>query len=216
MQSGFRATGRGGQSLYVLPSADLVIVTTGSASSAQLLALAPLQAELLSSIATDASLPANPSAVARLKALVDAARKPPAPSAVSKLPAASSWASDQRFQLGNNFFGWTALTLSFGESEAELRVVVDGSDARATVGLDGAPRVTRGIARFGADPRYDDLDIALVGRWTDETTFEITFDTIDRIEAGTMRFDFSGGKLQVTIHEKTYLDTDVTFDGIPN
>ncbi|HEY3255525.1 MAG TPA: serine hydrolase [Polyangiaceae bacterium] len=214
LKDGFQASGRGGQSLYVLPSADVVVVTTGSAGSSQLMAQAPLQTELVSSISAEASLPANPSAAARLQAMIEAAGKPPAASTVSELPSASAWASAQTFQLEDNFLGWTALTLSFKGSEAELHVVVNGSDARAAVGLDGAPRVTRGIARFGADPRYLDLDLALVGRWTDDTTFEITFDTIDRIDAGVMRFDFAGGKLHVTVHEKTYLDTDITFSGV--
>src|SRR6478736_188409 len=214
MKNGFKASGRGGQFLYVLPSADVVIVTTGSASPAQLLAQAPLQTDLVSSIGAEASLPANPSAVARLQSLIDAAQKPPAPSRVSELPSASSWVSDQTFQLADNFLGLTALTLTFDETEAQLHVAVDGTEARSAIGLDGVPRITRGISRFGADSRYVDLDIALVGRWRDDTTFEVTFDTIDRIDAGTMRFDFAGGGLQVTIHERTYLDTDIAFGGV--
>lgn len=80
------------------------------------------------------------------------------------------------------------------------------------MGLDGVPRITRAI-RFAAPARYADIDVALEGRWLDADSFEIAFDTIDTIDAGTLRFDFAGTSVTVTLFEKTYLRTNLSFTG---
>lgn len=45
--------------------------------------------------------------------------------------------------------------------------------------------------------------MAAHGGWSDDRTFVLTFDTIDRIEAGTATFSVDGDDVTVTVQERT-------------
>jgi len=87
------------------------------------------------------------------------------------------------------------------------------TELTAPIGLDSVPRITRGI-RFATPERYADIDVALTGRWLDDSSFEVTFDTIDTIDAGTMRFTFSDTGAKIDLHERT-VGTDIPMQGTP-
>ncbi|MCA9695847.1 MAG: serine hydrolase, partial [Myxococcales bacterium] len=181
----FHASGRGGQFLYVAPALDLIVVATGGADEAQLEVYDQLLAEeLLPAIVDDDPLPEDAAANAQLAALLEAVRLPPAPRSPAPAPALAEDVAARRYALADNLFGWEALRLTTGEVEAILEVEVDGASERLTVGLDGVPRITRGV-RFASGARLDDVDVALVGDWVDER-FTLSFDTIDRIDAGAL------------------------------
>ena len=111
-----------------------------------------------------------------------------------------------------NQFGWDSLKVAFAEREATLEIAMGATKTQAAIGLDSVPRITRG-AQFGTGQRYADIDVAMAGRWVDDETFEITFDTIDTIDAGTLSLVFSSSSVHVSVFEKTFLMTNVEFDG---
>ncbi|MGE0792149.1 MAG: serine hydrolase domain-containing protein [Sandaracinaceae bacterium] len=207
---GFYANGRGGQFVFVQPDEDLVIVALGSASPDEL----PRWFEVLGAIRAglhDAPLPASPEGEASLSALVTRAAAPPAPMPVDPLPAIGAEISGVEHTVASSPIGWERFALRFADDHASLTVTVGAAASTFDVGLDGVPRITRG-GRLGSDPRHDDLDLAATGRWTREDTFEIVFDTIDRIDAGTLTFTFDADGAAIDLFERTYLLTHLPFE----
>jgi hypothetical protein len=109
--------------------------------------------------------------------------------------------------------GWTRVTLGLDGEEVTLNADMAPGTASVLVGLDGVPRIARGI-RFADLPRYQDIDLALAGHWLDEDSFEIEFDTIDTIDAGTLRFDFHDDGVTIVLYEKTFLLTEIVIEGV--
>lgn len=207
---GFYANGRGGQFVYVQPDEDLVIVTLGSASPDEL----PRWIEVLGEIRAglhEGPLPASSAGEARLAAAVARAATPPAPLPVAPLPVMGEQISGVEHSIASSPIGWERFTLRFAADHASLTVTVGGAPSTFEVGLDGVPRVTRG-GRLGTDPRHDDLDLAATGGWTSEDTFEIAFDTIDRVDAGTLTFTFDDEGATIDLFERTYLLTHLPFE----
>lgn len=207
----FYANGRGGQFVLVAPVRDAILVTTGAQSPDQTQSLVNLLNTLEMTLSASA-LPANPAAVRALSASVDSAGKPPAAEGVQAPPSIAATVSGQRYTLMANQFGWDSLKVAFAEREATLEIAMGAAKTQAAIGLDSVPRITRG-AQFGTGQRYADIDVAMAGRWLDDETFEITFDTIDTIDAGTLSLVFSGSSVHVSVFEKTFLMTNVEFDG---
>lgn len=119
---------------------------------------------------------------------------------------------DVRYTLASNLVGWDAVSLAFDETEATLSMELGSMRTSAAVGLDAVPRITRGT-RFSTMARHADIDVAMAGTWKDDHTFEIAFDTIDTIDAGTLSFDFHDTSVTVTLYEKTLLNGSVEFEG---
>jgi len=67
--------------------------------------------------------------------------------------------------------------------------------------------------RFAVPARYADCDVALAGRWLDPLTLELSFDTIDRIDAGTitLQVDASGHSIGVDVYERTFFQSHFLF-----
>lgn len=208
----YSANGRGGQHVFVMPSLDIVIVTTGSQSQAQEAELLQLvKAEGLESV-SDSPLAPNLSAQAELDQTIAKVAAPPAPAPVPSAPAIAALVSGKSFLLETNVLGWSSVSLVFGESDATLQASVGSSVAEASIGLDAVPRITRGI-RFAEMERYLDIDLALSGRWLDESTFELTFSTIDTIDAGTIRFELGNPGITLVLYEKTFILSEIVIEG---
>ncbi len=210
-RAAYYADGRGGQLLIIAPEFDALAVTTGGETSEQEQALQKLLSDDFASTLSDSALPENPDAVKRLDALVASVKQPPPSEPVPTEPATAASASGVRYPLPSNVLGWDAVTLAFEDTVATLTVEMGATTSSATIGLDAVPRITRAI-QFATIPRYDELDIALGGRWLDERTFEATFDTIDTIDSGTIDFAFQGQALTITVLEKTFLLTPITIE----
>jgi CubicO group peptidase (beta-lactamase class C family) len=207
----YYADGRGGQNVLVVPNLDLVVAVTGGQSPLQhALFLQRLSEELAQGI-SDAPLPENPTALAALDARLLDLTRAPTPVAIPSAPPLAAEVSGRDYSLVSNLLGWTSVSLDFEGDHATLRANTTAGLASAPVGLDGVPRIARGI-RFAALPRYQNIDLALAGRWLDETSFEIEFDTIDTIDAGTLRFDFHDDTVTVVLYEKTFLLTEIAIE----
>lgn len=200
----FYANGRGGQQVIVVPGLDLVVVTTGAQSPDQEQALIQrLNGELTRGL-SDTPLEPNPVADSDLAdALAQVSSAPSPEPVVPPPPSTASAVSGVRYRLASNVLGWDVLGLTFGSAnEATLTIGMGKAEVAAPIGLDAVPRITRSI-RFAAPERYADIDVALTGRWLDDSSFEVTFDTIDTIDAGTLRFTFDAAGVTIALHERT-------------
>jgi hypothetical protein len=108
--------------------------------------------------------------------------------------------------------GCNRVSLVLGATEATLEVSMGSFEVEASIGLDGVPRITRGV-RFAEMARYLDIDLALSGRWLDAATFELTFSTIDTIDAGTIRFEFADASVTLVLYEKTFIRSEIVIEG---
>ncbi|HVW24065.1 MAG TPA: serine hydrolase domain-containing protein [Polyangiaceae bacterium] len=207
----YYAQGRGGQLVLIAPVRGAILVVTGAQSSDQTQSLNDLVNELGAKL-SDSPLPPDPEAVRKLSAEVTKVSEPPAAEAVPPPPDTASTVSGRTYALASNMFGWDSVELTFAESEATLTLAMGSTKTTAKIGLDAVARITRD-AQFSTDPRYADIDIAMSGKWTADDTFVVTFDTIDTIDAGTMSFVFQNDDLTVSIFEKTFLLSTITFGG---
>ncbi|MGF1466860.1 MAG: serine hydrolase domain-containing protein [Sandaracinaceae bacterium] len=209
---GVYASGRGGQFLFLDPEQDLLVVTTGAASPAQIAQVSTtLLDRLLGAVASDGPLPADPVGQDRLDEATARASTPPPPVDVPAPPAAEALARGP-IELTENPLGWTSVTPAFAGDAALWSLEIAGEEVAAEVGLDGVPRITRS-ARFSADERHADVDLALHGEWTDSLTFVLHFDTLDRIEAGTVTFVVDGNRTRITLTERTYFPEPFAWEG---
>lgn len=209
----FYANGRGGQQVIVVPFLDLVVVTTAAESPEQEQALMQrLNGELARGL-SDTPLEPNPVADSDLADTLAQVASAPSPVPIPPAPPTASTVSGVRYHLGSNILGWDSIALTFSNGEASLSASMGSSTLTAPIGLDAVPRITRGV-RFATPERYADIDVAMTGRWLDASTFEVTFDTIDTIEAGTLRFTFDGTGTQIALHERT-VGSDISFQGTP-
>ncbi len=210
----YRASGRGGQFISVIPALDLVIVTAAAAGGDQLNKFDELVTDvLLPAVRSDQELDPNPQGLEALEAAVAEVARPPAREAVPPPAAIAATVSGRRYTIDENTLGWEAFAIDFGDSSATLTLAIDGADYVTDVGLDGVPRITRG-SQLTRRERHDDVDLALAGGWTDDTTFEVSFDSIDRIDAGTFTFVFEGDLASVAVLERTFVMTPIPLTAV--
>jgi CubicO group peptidase (beta-lactamase class C family) len=209
---GFYGNGRGGQYVFVMPEESLVVVTLGAATPDVAETYGGILASQLLPALRDAPLPADAEGDAMLADAVARVAQPPAANAPSSPPAVAAEVDGVLWTTEVNQLGWTSLSVSFSNDQAKVTLGIGTTATAFDVGLDGVPRVTRSIV-LDTDARHSDVDIAAVGTWTSATSFEITYDTIDRIDAGTITLDFAGPGVQVDVYERTYLLQDVAFGG---
>src|SRR5207253_2651120 len=108
-----------------------------------------------------------------------------------------------------NTLGWGPFSLSFHGDQGTLALTIGGAQAPLEFGLAAVPRITRG-GNLAAVARYQGADIALAGHWEGDV-FVLEFSTIDRIDAGTIRFTFDSSGVGVDAYEKTFFLTDFAF-----
>jgi CubicO group peptidase (beta-lactamase class C family) len=161
----FRADGNGGQRILVVPSLNLVVVTTGGGFSLDEIMPTVLEA------ATDEwqPLPMNPDALRQLRSAVRALATAPPAQPVPALPATATAISGRTIEFEENAYELRAMTLSFAAGANEASMVLDAmheSPQREIVlGLDGRWRLSRA-----------GRPIAARGTWLDPTTFSMEID----------------------------------------
>ncbi len=98
IEEGYRADGRGGQYIFVLPKWDMVIATTGGGFLMD--QIAPYL--LASLVDFEQPLPANPAGVARLEEAKVAVLQPPAATAIAALPEVAHQISGKMYAFDPN------------------------------------------------------------------------------------------------------------------
>ncbi|HZD16972.1 MAG TPA: hypothetical protein VE669_02405, partial [Actinomycetota bacterium] len=179
----FRADGNGGQHILVVPSRDLVVVTTGGGFSAS---------ALFSAVASGVEpLPANPAGVARLGTVVAELGRGPEPEPVPPLPGTAREISGRTYAFGPNPVGMRSLRLDFEDpAEAILRLDLASELMPRVdrVGLDGAFR-----------PSLEGRPIVARGSWEGPRTFVVEVEEGPGFTAYDLRLRFTARALWLEV-----------------
>jgi hypothetical protein len=191
----YSAEGRGGQSIKLEPSLDVIVVTTGGGFDYDQQVDPLLSASLVD---LEHALPANPAGVAHLEAAVTAIAQPPPAQAVAPLPAMARTVSGQTYVFEANPLAVDALRFVFDDSaEAQLHVTPAGGSEQPAwpIALDG-------VYRFS--PGEFDLPQGLRGGWVDGQTFVFEYDEIANNDHAFFRIRFGDGRMQVQAQETAH------------
>lgn len=164
----YRAAGRLGQNIIVLPSLNTILVTTGGGFEIE-----EIEELLLAAFADmEKPLPANPAGVARLEAAVAAVAQPPAAKPVAPLPDVARAISGKTYVFDRNAVGLTSLAFEFDDSpEATAHIGwEDASVAAMSIGLDGAYRFS--------PTATDSRPVGLRGNWQPPQTFILEYNGV--------------------------------------
>lgn len=198
----YQASGRGGQRLIIWPAKDIVVVmTAGGFDPAQ---LAPL---LLSVVKSNAALPENPVAHARLLSRVYTATVPvQTHQSAPPLTTRAAAINHTVYALDPNPLEIRAIELLFlDRSAAEVRVLRLEEELVFPVGLDGA-------YRFGTNPVSNER-VSGRGRWTGPDEFVLEVDTIARINHFTLVLHYEGDRVHGRLSERAGLIPETEIAG---
>lgn len=186
----FRADGRGGQYILVVPSLNLVVATTGGGFS-----MDEIDPYLIAAIGDmEKPLPANPDGVARLEAVVAELGQSPALEAVPPLPEMAQAISGQTFVFEPNPLQLRSLRLDFdtaghqAEATFTLDLVSEQSPRITGVGLDGVYR-----------PSRSGRPIIARGSWADTSTFVVDYNEGPGLATYMLRMLFDGDRVHFEV-----------------
>ena len=200
--SSYRADGRGGQYMIVVPSLDLIIVTTGGGFDVD--EIAPLLVQAIGDMSKP--LPANPDGVAALAAAVTAVAQAPQQRPVPPLPKTAGVVSGKTFVFSSNPVGMKAVRFEFNDSATAtgyLTLADRTQPQRWPIGLDGVYRMSKG--EYGAPQ-------GLRGYWADAQTFVFEYAGITNNDHITFRMRFEGDRVVVDGQETAH-ELGVRFEG---
>jgi hypothetical protein len=177
----FRADGTYGQRILVVPSLDLVVVTTGGGFSPD-----RIFESIASAAADDSSaLPANPAGTERLRSVVERLAQGPEPEPVPPSPPMASRISGRTYVFDPNRYVIHSLRLDF-DDPAEATLTFDLTSEPISrvdrVGLDGVFR-----------PSREGRPIMARGFWQDPRTFVIECDEGPGLHAYDLELRFREG-----------------------
>jgi CubicO group peptidase (beta-lactamase class C family) len=200
----YRADGRGGQYVLVVPALDVVLATTGSGSF-DLGKVGDRIAQALVDPTT--AIPANPAGVAKLTEVVSSLVAPPVVQPVPPLPEMAEAISGKTFRFAPNPLTIETLRLDFSSSDQaglEIGIVDDPTAIVAAVGLDGVYHFLPGDYGFPIGAR---------GTWEDEQTFVIDLNTFANDDAYDVRLRFVGNAVTLELTDRTR-GTKLTIEGM--
>ncbi len=191
----YAAIGRGGQRIQVIPTLNLMIVTTGGGFETD--EIMPFLEPVL--VDPSKPLPADPAGVAELNDAVAAVVQVPAPRALAALPAMVKAISGKTYVLEANPLQLQTLRLEFNDS-AEAAIYLSFSDSRPAssqqIGLDGIYRLVPGVYYLPQGMR---------GYWADAQTFVLEHDEIAVNNHAIYQVSFQDNQIvikgQETAHE---------------
>lgn len=197
----YRAEGRNGQYIFILPQWNMVVVSTGEGFE-----MGEIGEELLSTLSeSDGPLEANPAGAAQMEAALRAITQPPAAGPVAPLPEVGRAVSGQTYVFEPNMLGLESVALEFDDSaEATAHIQVSGRPmAEMEIGLDG-------LYRF----YFDDVgrQSAVRGTWTDEQTFALEHNSVTANDQMVLLLRFEDERVVVTVSD-AYFGGGPTFEG---
>ncbi len=193
VEGAYRADGRGGQFIYILPKWNMIIVTTGGGFSMDEFA----DMLLASFVDFERPLPANPEGVARIANAIAAVSQPPDTLPVSTLPDTAMLISGRTYVFEPNPATIESISIAFDStSVATGYAEVPGLPRYSfLIGLDGVYRFT---------PGADGRPTAYRGAWIDTQTFFLEYDGITNNDHSIFAFRFDGDQVDVTVQETSH------------
>ena len=218
----YYAAGRGGQSLRVLPDANIVTVITGG-ENALLEYDGEKIGEFILSI-SDQALPKNLEGNENLQQKTEAVTAAPSPEQIY-LPETAQIISGEIFVLDENFLNFKTISLRFngqeeaGQEEAEVRFsLIDPASGKYTQLVE--PIITQLAAPMRLDGIYTiipgrfGLSTGIKGNWDKDGDFLLTIDEMADINVFELRMSFEADKVTIVLNEKTGLIVNETFEGV--
>jgi len=210
----FNADGAGGQHIAVVPGLNLVLVTTGGGFNVD--GVVPFLFPAL--VDMENPLPANHAGVDDLNTTLKKLAEAPTPQSPASLPEIAAQISFRPFEFENNLLQLQSFQLGFNDiSEASIQITfVDGSQSPvAAIGLDGVYRMTPGVGLDRAirtEMETGGQTVGIRGKWTDEHTFVIEYDTITNRYAYQLQMRFEADDVTLVATDRIY-GTSVTIHG---
>ncbi len=183
----FLAAGRAGQRVQVIPSMNLIVVTTGGGFEYD--QVSPFLVTTIGDLTKP--LPANPTGVSQLQAALAAIIQGPAPQPVVPLPEAARAISGKTFIFKSNPIQLESLRIDFdasAEAIVQLDLANEASPRRMGVGLDGAYR-----------PSHGGRPIVARGQWADASTFILEYEEGPGLVTYVNRVRFDGNRISFEI-----------------
>lgn len=183
----YMASGREGQRVQVIPSMNMILVTTGGGFEFDQIEpfIAPTIVDLTK------PLPANPNGVAQLQTAVAAIARGPAPQAVPPLPETARAISGKTFVFPSNPGQIQSMRAVFdnpAEAIVQLGLANEENPRLMRVGLDGVYRQSRG-----------GRPILARGQWSDASIFLIECDEGPGLNSYTLRARFEISRVSLDI-----------------
>jgi CubicO group peptidase (beta-lactamase class C family) len=202
MEGVFRADGRGGQHIIVLPQWDMILVTTGGGFDLEQIG------ESLLATFTDMEnpLPANPEGVAKLEAVMAEVARPPVAQPVPPLPDVARAISGRTFVFEPNNIGLNSAVFEFDDSaEATGHLKAGDLMIPLAIGLDG-------VYRFATMPDDEGRLVGFRGAWSDPRTFVLEYNGVLSNDQMVLKFHFLEDRVEVAVGE-TASQPGVQFEG---
>lgn len=189
----FMAVGFDRQLVVVLPKLDIVAVFTGAYRYANAEGKPSVPAYLLGTVTdrlqaavkSDKALPDDPAALALLADRTRQVAREARTESGDTSPLAAS-ISGKSYRVQSNMFRIARFSFTFENGAAAYAFEADGQHYGGPIGLDGFYAIG-GRRLYGTS--------AAKGRWLDETTFQLEFQTIGNDDAGLVRWVFDGKRL---------------------
>jgi CubicO group peptidase (beta-lactamase class C family) len=189
----FRADGRRGQTIVVLPDWDLVLVTTGGGFETT-----ELNPYLLPAFTSpNRALPANPAGVEHLAAAVAEITRPPDPQPIKPFPGIAWAISGQAYGLEPNVLQARSLRLDFGAAPLDSDAALP---AEATLTLEIAGEPAPRVAGIGLDGVYRASQVGRPtlarGGWADDETFGVEYSEGPGLSFLLLRVSFEADRVE--------------------
>jgi CubicO group peptidase (beta-lactamase class C family) len=189
-KGGYAAQGFGGQTLWVVPELQLIVVTTaGAPGEDATLPRTLMELFVLPAARSAGPLPENPAGQARLAAALRAAEQPVA-RPVPPLPAVARKISGRIYKMGENQLGWQTIALTFQGAEVHVDLASrDGTD-HFSAGLDGLFRTTK---------VENNVTLAARGRWEKDGEFVLRVYDLAETSWSESRFRFTNDRVEIAL-----------------
>ncbi|MCL4264142.1 MAG: beta-lactamase family protein [Anaerolineae bacterium] len=197
----YRADGRNGQYIYILPLWNMILVTTGGGFD-----IGAIAEPILATFSDfEQPLPANPEGVAQLEAAIATVAQPPAANPVTPLPDVAQTISGQTYVFEPNVVDLESVAFAFNDSAEATAYVATGGEPMVAmpVGLDG-------VYRF----QFNDVGrlVAVRGTWTDPQTFVLEHNAVTANDQLVLQFRFQDDRVEVTVSD-AYFGAGPKFEG---
>lgn len=169
--TGYKASGFGGERIFVIPDQDMVVVFLGEIleGGKQFLPEEYLQNYILPAVSSEQPLPANAAQLALLKDEIKALAEP-TPRVLPPLPEMAARVSGKKYALSPNSLGASGFRLHFEAEHASIEVLYPNNAQEFPIGLDEVYRFTP-IRQYASPP----MVVGLKGVWQASDRFVITF-----------------------------------------